>query len=373
MSRTPLSTDDEMLRDCLALCRAPLIGSLRYRRLIERFGSPRGVFQAGRTDWEGLGLPAQTLEYLARPDWKTVEADLIWLREGGSAHACLTWDHAAYPERLRQIPDPPPVLFVKGNTAALAMPQIAMVGSRSPTPGGQRIARELARGLAASGLVIVSGLAVGIDAASHEGTLEAGGVTIAVAGTGLDRVYPRHHAALADRLLEAGGALVSEYPPGTGPLAANFPRRNRIISGLALGTVVVEAALRSGSLITARMALEQNRDVFAVPGSIYSPQSQGCNRLIQEGAKLVQGPVDILEEYPQWGMSRAQELAFPTGPRSSEPESGLLKFIAYEPTTVDTLVAATGLSADTIGAQLLDLELCGRVASVPGGGFMRVR
>lgn len=373
MSRMPAPTDDDFLRDCLALCRAPLIGSLRYRRLIERFGSPRGVFQACRADWAELGLPAQALEYLARPDWTAVEADMSWLKAGGAAHACLTWDHAAYPERLRQIPDPPPVLFVKGHTGSLSLPQIAMVGSRSPTPSGQGIAREFARGLAASGLAIVSGLAVGIDAASHEGVLEAGGVTIAVAGTGLDRVYPRHHAALAERILESGGALVSEYPPGTGPLAANFPRRNRIISGLALGTIVVEAALRSGSLITARMALEQNRDVFAVPGSIHNPLSQGCNRLIQEGAKLVQGPADVLEEYPLWVMARTRAEAISASPAASEPQPGLLKFIAYEPTTVDTLVTATGLSADTIVAQLLDLELGGWVASVPGGGFMRVR
>jgi DNA processing protein len=274
---------------------------------------------------------------------------------------------------LRQIPDPPAILFVKGGSEVLAMPQIAMVGSRSPTPAGQRIAREFARELAATGLVITSGLAIGIDAASHEGALEGRGLTIAVAGTGLDRVYPRHHATLADRILEAGGALVSEYPPGIGPLATNFPRRNRIISGLALGAVVVEATLRSGSLITARMALEQNRDVFAVPGSIHSPLSRGCHRLIQEGAKLVQEPSDILEEYPRWRKREADSPAVPAGSATPERETGLLKYIAYEPTTVDTLVAATGLPAELIGANLLDLELRGEVASVPGGGFMRVR
>ena len=373
MNRPIAPTGDDVLRDCLALCRAPLIGSLRYRRLIERFGSPRGVIEAGRSAWEAFGLPARTLEYLAAPDWRSVEADLRWLNDGGPVHACLTWEHPGYPECLRQIPDPPAILFVKGGSEVLAMPQIAMVGSRSPTPAGQRIAREFARELAATGLVITSGLAIGIDAASHEGALEGRGLTIAVAGTGLDRVYPRHHATLADRILEAGGALVSEYPPGIGPLATNFPRRNRIISGLALGTVVVEATLRSGSLITARMALEQNRDVFAVPGSIHSPLSRGCHRLIQEGAKLVQEPSDILEEYPRWRKREADSPAVPAGSATPERETGLLKYIAYEPTTVDTLVAATGLPAELIGANLLDLELRGEVASVPGGGFMRVR
>ena len=367
------ATDSHELRFWLALHRAPQIGSVRFRRLLDHFGSPQAVFEAGRSGWAAIGVPARTMDYLAAPNWEWPEADLRWVFSEGAGHHCLTLHHPLYPPLLREIADPPAVVFVRGDPAILSGNHIAVVGSRSPTPSGQRTAREFARDLALQGLGIVSGLAVGIDAASHEGALEGQGITVAVAGTGPDRIYPRHHEQLADDILSRGGALISEYPPGTGPLAANFPRRNRIISGLALGTLVVEAALKSGSLITARLAVEQNRDVFAVPGSIHNPLARGCHQLIQQGAKLVQTPDDILEEYEINRLRPdAQGGSTPNADEAGN-EAGLLKYIAYEPTTVDTLVAATGLAADVIVSRLLSLELSGDIAAMPGGGYMRLR
>lgn len=373
MRHSSARLEPDQLRYWLALHRAPQIGSIRFRKLLAKFGSPQAVFEAGRTGWSAIGVPAKTMDYLAAPNWKAVEADLNWVfREGGRQY-CLTLDDPLYPPLLREIADPPAILFVRGDAARLSGHHIAMVGSRSPTPSGQRTAREFARDLVLQGFGIVSGLAVGIDAASHAGALEGQGVTVAVAGTGADRIYPRHHEQLADDILGQGGVLVSEYPPGTGPLAANFPRRNRIISGLSLGVLVVEAAIKSGSLITARLAVEQNRDVFAVPGSIHNALARGCHQLIQQGAKLVQDPAEIIEEYAAITLAYASQGSGRPDPAETASDSGLLKYIAYEPTTVDTLVAATGLSADSICSQLLALELTGEIAALPGGSYMRVR
>ena len=373
MTRSTGLADSHQLRFWLALHRAPQIGSIRFRRLLNHFGSPQSVFEAGRAAWAAIGVPARTMDYLAAPNWEWVEADLRWIYGEGPGHHCLTLEHPLYPPLLREIADPPAILFVRGDPLILSGNHIAVVGSRSPTPSGQGTAREFARDLASQGVGIVSGLAVGIDAASHEGALEGGGITVAVAGTGPDRIYPRHHEQLADDILSRGGALISEYPPGTGPLAANFPRRNRIISGLAKGTLVVEAALKSGSLITARLAVEQNRDVFAVPGSIHNPLARGCHQLIQQGAKLVQTPDDVLDEYETvWPRLESERGATPD-PDAAKNETGLLKYIAYEPTTVDTLVVATGLAADIVVSRLLELELIGDIAAVPGGGYMRLR
>ena len=361
--------DAENLRYWLALHRAPQIGSRRFRLLLDVFGSPRQVFEAGRSAWVAARLPEKTMAWLGAPNWKAVDDDLLWA--GGMNRFCLTPGHPQYPALLAEIHDPPAVLFVEGNLDALGQTSIAMVGSRSPTPTGQRIATSFGADLARQGVTVVSGLAAGIDAASHQGALEGGGLTVAVAGTGPDQVYPRQHQFLAARIVEQG-VLVTEYPVGTGPVPTNFPRRNRIISGLALGTLVVEAAPRSGSLITARLALEQNRDVFAVPGSIYNVQSRGCNELIQQGAKLVLSTTDILEEYGLMHVGGG-ELAFSSG--SAPPlqsDSVLLKYIAYEPVTVDTLIVATSLSAESVAAELLVLELEGLIASQPGGGYIRV-
>jgi DNA processing protein len=361
----------EDLRYWLALHRAPLIGSRRFCAILAHFHSPRVLFETKAADLAALGLKEKTIAYLRCPDWQAVEADLRWLSASG--HDCLTLHDPRYPALLREIPDPPPLIFVKGDISALASRQVAIVGSRNPTPSGLRIARETASGLVSRGFAITSGLALGIDAAGHSGALEAGGITIAVAATGLDRVYPRRHETLARDIVTRNGALVSEFPPGTAPKADHFPRRNRIISGLSLGTLVVEAAPRSGSLITARLAAEQGREVFAVPGSIYNPLSRGCNELIKNGAKLIQTVEDIIEEFEAQISVQCYEPPFQTGSGNDQASMQLLKYIAYDPTSVDTLVAATGNTPEAIASMLLMLELQGHVASTPGGGYVRTR
>jgi len=362
---------DAELRYWLALHRAPLIGSRRFGLLLSHFGSPRAVFEAGAERWEEIRVPQRTIDYLRDPDWKAVAGDLGWLNR--PERHCLTLDDPRYPALLKEIPDAPPLLFVEGSTEALSLRHVAVVGSRNPSPSGRKAAQYLAKGLAKAEFGIVSGLATGIDAAGHRGALEAGGVTVAVFGTGLDRVYPRQHRDLAGEIVARRGALISEFTPGTEPLAANFPRRNRIISGLSLGVLVVEAAAQSGSLITARMALEQGREVFAVPGSIYSPVSRGCNDLIKDGAKLVQSVSDITEEFGPSPWPEARESAPIPAPEEDAPHWTLLKFIAYDPTSVDTLVAATGNPAESIASMLLMLELQGYVESAPGGGYIRIK
>lgn len=369
---TTESRDSGGLRWWLALHRAPLIGSRRFAALLEKFGTPRAVFEAGHAGWLATKLPENTLAYLAKPDWRAVEADLNWLARSPQRH-CLTFGHSLYPPLLREIADPPPLLFVEGDPAALSIDHIAMVGSRNPSPAGAKTAHHFAVALAASGFGVASGLALGVDAASHRGALDGKGVTVAVAGTGLDQVYPRQHRALAESIANQGGALVSEFTPGTQPQAGNFPRRNRIISGLALGTLVVEAAQSSGSLITARLAMEQNREVFAVPGSIYSPLSRGCNDLIKQGAKLVQEVNDIAEEFAHRRATRPRPAPEDARFGEESPHWPLLKCIAYDPTSVDTLVAVTGIPAESITSQLLILELEGYVASTPGGCYIRVK
>ncbi|MGX2039655.1 DNA-processing protein DprA [Methylocaldum sp. MU1018] len=365
------SEHSEELRYWLALHRAPLIGSRRFCAVLAHFRSPRVLFEAKAVDLVALGLKEKTIAYLRRPDWQTVESDLRWLSAAG--HDCLTLHDPRYPALLREIPDPPPLIFVKGDVSALSSRQIAIVGSRNPSPSGRRIAREIASALVSAGFAVTSGLALGIDAAGHSGALERGGVTVAVAATGLDRVYPRQHQNLADDIVARNGALVSEFPPGTGPKADHFPRRNRIISGLSLGTLIVEAAPRSGSLITARLAAEQGREVFAVPGSIYNPLSRGCNELIKNGAKLVQTVDDIVEEFETQLPVQSYEPLIQTIPEDDQPHKGLLKYIAYDPTSVDTLVAATGNTPEAIASMLLLLELQGHVASTPGGCYFRTR
>lgn len=346
------------------------MGPRHYLNLLERFGSPQQVFSQSTAGLIGLGLRKETLSGLASPNWKLVEADMRWLEQDG--HHCLSQSDPRYPAALLEIADPPPLLFVRGDTAILSSQQIALVGSRNPSRAGLHHAKAFARALAASGLTITSGLALGIDAAAHQGALDVSGITIAVAGTGLDQTYPRSHLKLSEEIVAQGGAIVSEFPTQTPPQAINFPRRNRIISGLSLGVLVVEAALRSGSLITARMALEQNREVFALPGSIDDPLAKGCNSLIKQGAKLVETVEDILDEF-----SIATVKNPPTVP--SEPvipldgdSQELLKCIAYAPTSVDTLIAATGKSPEIIASMLLILELQGLISAAEGG-YARIR
>jgi len=361
----------EELRYWLALHRAPLIGSRRFCAILAHFHTPRILFETKAADLAALGLKEKTIAYLRDPDWQTVESDLRWLSASG--RACLTLHDPRYPALLREIADPPPLIFVNGDILALSSRQIAIVGSRNPSPSGLRIARDIASALVSAGFAVTSGLALGIDASGHSGALKSGGITIAVAATGLDQVYPRQHQSLANEIIARNGALVSEFPPGTGPKADHFPRRNRIISGLSLGTLVVEAAPRSGSLITARLAAEQGREVFAVPGSIYNPLSRGCNDLIKNGVKLVQTVDDIIEEFEAQLSVQAYKPPPQTEAEDDQPHMELLKYIAYDPTSVDTLVAATGNTPEAIVSMLLLLELQGQVASTPGGCYFRTQ
>lgn len=281
------------LADWLMLWRVPGIGPATFDALKRHFGSPDQVRRAGDLELRALKLSDETVVNIRRPDRAGVEQDLAWVAQSG--HHILRLDEPIYPQQLRHISNPPPVLFVSGDPKVLSDPQIAIVGSRRPTPGGRENAHLFAGQLSRAGLIVTSGLAIGIDGAGHEGALNAGGLTIAVAATGLDRVYPRQHHELAQRIA-LHGAIVSEFPTGVAPKPEHFPRRNRLISGLSLGVLIVEAARCSGSLITAGFAAEQGREVFAIPGSIHNPVARGCHHLIREGAKLVESAEDVLEE-----------------------------------------------------------------------------
>jgi DNA processing protein len=317
-------------------------------------------------------LPPRLRSFLVFPDSATVDSDLKWIEASGAR--LLTIMDEDYPGQLLELPDPPPVLFVLGDPRILSTRQIAMVGARNATDHGSRTAHEFARFFATAGLTVTSGLAVGIDAASHRGALSSSGVTVAVCGTGLDTVYPTQHAVLAEHI-RARGALLSQFPPGTPPLRINFPRRNRLISGLSTGTVIVEAALRSGSLITARLAHEQGRGVFAIPGSIRSPLSAGCHELIRAGARLVEHPAEVLShlKIPFENEQLVKRQNTPAAPAAMDKGyEMLLDAVGFEPATVDVLVVRTGLPCESIASMLLDLELQGRIASYPGGRFGRI-
>ena len=359
----------------LALLRAPGVGPVRFRQLLQSYPTPHALFQQPPRALVSAGLIApDTADYLAAPDWAAVEADLRWLAQPG--HHVLTLLNADYPAWLREIHDPPPLLFVQGSPACLSSPQVAVVGSRNPTPAGLDTARDFAAELTRHGFTVTSGLAAGIDAAAHRGALAAGGRTIAVAGTGLDRVYPARHLPLATAIRE-NGAVVSEFPLGSPPLPESFPRRNRIISGLSRGTLVVEAALHSGSLITARCALEQGREVFAVPGSIHNPCARGCHALLRQGAKLVEDIHDILEELGPF--AREPGPLVPEGPAGEvmtipaldETFAAVLRQIDYAPTSIDALIERTGLGSERLCPLLLELEMAGHIRTSPGGTFMR--
>jgi DNA processing protein len=319
-----------------------------------------------------VDLPPAARAWLAAPDERAVAADHEWLEESGTVIVLST--DPGYPPLLRQSAGAPAALYVQGSVPLLATPQLAMVGSRSPTPAGRSTAREFAAWFARGGLTITSGLATGIDAASHEGALKVEGATIAVFGTGLDQVYPSANRALAERI-RAHGALVSELPPGSAPLRHNFPLRNRIIAGLALGTLVVEAARGSGSLITARHALEAGREVFAIPGSIHSPLSRGCHQLIKAGAVLVEEAEDVTRELG-FSFSKERLTSLPVTdlePRQLDKEyEMLLDALGFAPATIDSLVARTELPSESIASMLLILELEGRVAALPGGRYGRI-
>ncbi|MES2683154.1 MAG: DNA-processing protein DprA [Pseudomonadota bacterium] len=362
----------------LRLIRARGLRNAQALRLLEQFGSAEAVCAATASQWLSAGAERSKV-LLPDEDDAQVQADAEWLA-GGSDRHLITLHDARYPEALKTITTPPLALFLRGDAALLSQPQLAMVGARAATPQGLENARGFAAELSRRGVIITSGLATGVDGAAHAGALDAKAPTIAVCGTGLDRVYPARHKALAQAILDGGGALLSEFAPGTESVAANFPRRNRIISGLSLGVLVVEASRESGSLITARRAVEQGREVFAIPGSIHNPLAKGCHQLIREGAKLVECVDDVLLELaPKLGAWLREQAPSTAASTSLKPGSddaataALLAILADAPQSVDALIAATGLPPEQVNTALLMLELDGRAGSAAGGGFMRLQ
>ncbi len=364
----------------LRLTLTPGVGPDAARRLLAAFGLPEAVFAQPLGALRLVVSDAQANALATPPpDFDTqLAAAHTWL-DGGADRRIWGLADADYPAALLRTEDPPLLLYAVGSGLAdgtLSAPALAIVGSRNPTPQGCANAQAFAGSLAQAGLVVVSGMALGIDGAAHEGALDAGGRTIAVVGTGLDRVYPKRHLGLAHRIT-ASGLVVSELPLGTPPLAHNFPRRNRIISALSQGTLVVEAALQSGSLITARLALEQGKEVFAIPGSIHAPQSRGCHALIKQGAKLVESAQDVLEElrWPGHAGIAPEFIAEPPDSTRAQGQNGLknavLAALGHDPASLDVLMARTGLDAAHLQGQLLELELADQVARLPGGLFQQ--
>lgn len=407
--------DRSELAHWLRLVATPGVGNETVRLLLARFGLPEAIFDQSAASLRAAMGPAIARALAQPPDdlAQRVQDTWDWQHDDthGGAKAVVTLADPRYPRALLAIEDPPPLLYLHGAArwlaigaagagaaggsqdaerlalapaegAALGLDRcVAIVGSRNPTPQGADNARQFAFALAQAGLTVVSGLALGVDGAAHAGALDARAqdidrpATVAVVGTGLDRVYPKRHQALARRIAQ-DGLLISEYPIGTPPIAANFPRRNRIISGLSQGTLVVEAALQSGSLITARLAAEQGKEVFAIPGSIHAAQSRGCHALIRQGAKLVESAQDVLEELPvpsRAGAARAPQgrpASGPAAPAGTDP--ALLQALGHDPVTLDTLQARTGLGTAPLQAQLMALELAGLVGRMPGGRFQRI-
>jgi DNA processing protein len=360
----------------LCCARAPGLLARHIEAAASRLGDPLALTEARAPALAALGLPEAAVHWLTAPDPARIEADRRWLeRNGVQLIGCTT---SEFPPLLTAIDDAPACLFVRGDASCLLTAQLAMVGTRDPTASGRRDATGFARYFARSGLVITSGLALGIDTASHEGALAGGGRTVAVLGSGLDVLYPPENAALAERIATQG-VLVSEFPPGTPPLKENFPRRNRLISGLCLGVLVVEAARRSGSLITARLAGAQGREVFALPGSIHNPMARGCHELIRSGAKLVETAADVLEElkipFSKQDVGRDAPRDTDAVPETVQLDKDyeiLLDALGFDPASVDVLVDRTGLPSQSVASMLLILELEGRVGSHPGGRYARL-
>jgi DNA processing protein len=361
--------DPEELGAWLRLLETPGVGRESVRRLLAAFGSPQAVIAAGSDARREVVGAAQANALADEPEGLPAlhAATLAWLQaEAAAPRSVIPLGDARYPAALLNSPDPPLMLYAQGRVELLHADSVAMVGSRYPTAQGAANAGAFARDLSDAGLTIVSGMALGIDAAAHAGALEGAASTIAVVGTGLDLTYPRRHVALARRIAEHG-VIVSEYALGAPPLATHFPQRNRIIAGLSRGTLVVEAAVQSGSLITARLANEAGREVFAIPGSIHSPQARGCHLLLRQGAKLVETAQDVLEE-----LRPSQGRVAPAA--AVEPPDGdpLIDALGFDPVTLDALAVRTGWSAAELSARLLGLELDGVVARLPGQLFQRV-
>ena len=355
----------------LRLSLIPGLGGETQRKLLSALGPPENIFSASRQELRRV-INEKTIDLLLETDnSKLIDAACVWQEK--QEHHIFTLADPAYPQALLDILDPPILLYVRGRYELLNRKAFAIVGSRNPTPQGEHNAESFAASLTEAGLLITSGLALGIDAAAHQGALASNGETIAFIGTGIDRIYPARNKELAIAIA-ATGAIVSEFPLGTPAIAANFPRRNRLISGLSLGVLVVEATTESGSLITARLAGEQGREVFAIPGSIHSPQSRGCHKLIKQGAKLVEIVEDILEEF-DWACntpSLLEENPADEMLAGKSPLDSFLDIIGFDPCSLDELVVRTALSAESLFPTLLQLELEGRIASLPGGRYQQI-
>lgn len=373
-------------REWLSLVLADGVGPRRLARLSERFPDLLDCHEGSTSDLRAAGLNDDMIAALRKPDAAIMDRCLEWLAD--DRHFLVTRDDALFPPLLRRIPDPPAALFIVGQPECLVTAQVAIVGSRNATSGGLQHARSFAAALARAGFSITSGLAAGIDGTAHQGCLDAGGRTIAVAGTGLDQVYPARHRELAWNISQQG-ALISTFAPGMGPHSGNFPARNRVISGMSLGTLVIEAGLRSGSLITARLANEQGREVFAIPGSVHNPQARGCHRLIRDGAKLVETAEEVAEELGALARELAGEIENLLEPRPAAAhlpleEHGdpphieddpdyreLLEAIGFDPTPVDEIIDRSQLTPATVSSMLLMLELEGQVDAHAGGRYSR--
>ena len=353
----------------LMLLKAPYVGVRSFYKALEIFETPEQVFSASKAQLKDCGLFRKAaIDFIEKNDKSLVAPDLSWAKTK-DCHI-LTLIDKAYPEQLKTLADPPPVLYVRGNVDCLSEPQLGIVGSRNPSVSGKKHAQDFAQSLSKQGIVVTSGMASGIDASAHIGALEADRPTIAVCGTGLDRIYPAKHKSLAHQIATKG-ALVSEFCIGTAPIAANFPRRNRIISGLSLGVLVVEASIKSGTMITAKLAADQNREVFAIPSTIDNPLSKGCHQLIKQGAKLVENIADILDELQLPTSYSPDQMtdAISTKDVDNTP-SVLLKYLSYEAISIDEMVEKSGLSPQIITQELLLLELENRVIKIEGRGYL---
>lgn len=365
----------------IALTQTDLLGPARYQQLLQRAGSIQEVFDPEFID--GLSqqpnIPKRLINSLKAPDWTDVDHAMAWQQQ--SHCHIVTQSSDLYPPLLRAIPDAPPLLYVMGEPAQLHNPQLAIVGSRKPSKYGEAVTQNLVKDCVAAGYTITSGLAHGIDGCAHQATLLSGGATVAVMGRGLDKIYPTRHTALARNILDNQGVLVSEFPLTAAPKPQNFPRRNRIISGLSVGTLVVEAKIKSGSLITAKLALDQGKEVFAVPGSIFNELSAGCHHLIQDGATLVNSAEDIINQFA----FSAPQLSTPTKAAGNialapiinadlSPEAkSILDAMPVDPVTIDTLHQTTGLTVERLSAMLLDLELDDYVAADGSGRYQKIK
>ncbi len=357
----------------LALSRVPEIGPVTFIKIINRFPVLAELFTLLPEELRAYGFKEGPIQHILNPDWNSVERDLCWAEQAGNH--IITYNDMIYPKLLREAHAAPPVIYVKGQLCALNTHQLAMVGSRHPTTMGSDIAHQFAKEFAIKNITITSGLALGIDGVSHQGALAGKGLTIAVLGSGLNNIYPYRHRELAEKIT-VQGALISEFPPDTKPLAEHFPRRNRIISGLAMGVIVVEAALQSGSLITAKYALEQGREIFAVPGSIHNTLAKGCHALIKQGAKLVETSTDVIEELRAFSpfLTPHNETNQPSPLDLAELDTHykkLVECVGYATTPMDVIIHRIGLPVETVSSMVLMLELQGYLRAA-NGGYIRL-